>query len=296
MAIYQLEVFVVIVCYGPQIQRLGENVQVLLKSGCKVILVDNSDESSLASHDLLADCKIILNGENLGIACAQNIGIRCALRADADIVIFFDQDSKISDGFIKDLIEPIVSQKVAISAPVCIEEENGFEYPSYTVSKFGNTKKVYVDGKVDPYVVDLVISSGMAVTSATFDLAGYMDESLFIDFVDTEWCLRCKKLNVPIFVSPKAKLKHSIGQGLRDFYSITLIVHSPTRCYYQIRNSFHLLRKDSVPLLYALKEVMSVLAHKLLLLFIIKNWYEYAKYYCFGILHGLCGVSGKVNL
>ena len=37
------------------------------------------------------------------------------------------------------------------------------------------------------------------------------DEDFFIDFVDVEWCLRCKKNKVAIFVVPDAVMEHEIG-------------------------------------------------------------------------------------
>ena len=63
-----------------------------------------------------------------------------------------------------------------------------------------------------------------------------MDEILFIDYVDTEWSLRCKKENIPIYVNSKAILQHSIGTNNFKFFSMTFFIHSSTRIYFQFRN------------------------------------------------------------
>ena len=147
--------------------------------------------------------------------------------------------------------------------------------------------------EVEPYAVDIVISSGTAATVETFERAGLMDEDLFIDFVDTEWCLRCRRRNIPIHVMPGAVMIHSVGSRSIDLRFTTVSVHSPVRCYYQIRNCFLLFRKESVPLLLAVRETVVVLVHKSLLLLSVSNRGEYLRAFAQGLYDGLIGATGK---
>lgn len=292
MELENSNLFAVIVCYHPQVQSLKKLCEDLKYSNCKVILVDNSDFNCIEENDF-ANWALIKNNENLGIASAQNTGIARAMQNGAEVIIFFDQDSKIKSNFVGSLIAPLVKGLASVSAPVYFDEDKGFEYPSIRINSFGLVKKVYSNGNIRPYQVDVVISSGSAATIETFESAGLMDEDMFIDFVDTEWCLRCKRNSIPINVVPNAIMVHTIGITTISLLFITLIVHSPTRCYYQIRNCFHLFRKDSVPFLFAMKEGISVFINKLLLLLFIKNRIVYIKFYYSAIVDGICGVTGS---
>jgi rhamnosyltransferase len=125
----------------------------------------------------------------------------------------------------------------------------------------------------------------------TFWLAGLMDESLFIDFVDTEWSLRCRANGVPIRIVPTAAMRHSIGAGSVAIGRCRVVLHSPTRSYYQIRNSLFLFRRDSVPFAFALWAVFSVFLHKLLMLLFVSNRWRYIRNYFMGVWHGCRGLA-----
>ncbi|MCH5686541.1 glycosyltransferase [Niabella sp. W65] len=90
----------------------------LKNNGVAPVLIDNSEEHSKNVKDELLGCKVIIQGENIGIARAQNVGITYALAEKADVLIFFDQDSEIQDGFIRNLLKPIVIEKPMIVAPI----------------------------------------------------------------------------------------------------------------------------------------------------------------------------------
>lgn len=289
------KIYSVIVCYHPDISKLFQICHRLIHNGCKVILIDNSDQSYIGNCEEFQDCKLLINNENLGIAQAQNIGIKHALKNGADVLIFFDQDSIIGSNFLPTLIEPLDAGVPGVVSPVFYDNDKGFEFPSFRLTKYGTVEKIYSKGKIKPYFVDIIISSGSAATAETFKKSGLMDEDFFIDFVDTEWCLRCRGKKIPIRVVPKAIMKHSVGIRSVDLHFATVIIHSPTRCYYQIRNCFHLFRKNSIPILFALKETITVLIHKLLLLIIVKNKPAYIVPLISAVIQGIKGVTGKIK-
>jgi rhamnosyltransferase len=120
-----------------------------------------------------------------------------------------------------------------------------------------------------------------------------MDEEFFIDFVDTEWCLRCRSKSIPIQVVPTAVMNHSIGETSINLGFMRGFVHSPERCYYEIRNCFLLFKKENVPFLLASKVILSVFVHHIVLFGFVKNKANYVKNYLLAILHGIRGVVGK---
>jgi rhamnosyltransferase len=287
-----VNVVAVIVCYEPDLARLRQTCEALFRSGAAVVLVDNSAPSAVGGPDF-ADCTVVANGENVGIAQAQNIGIRRAIGDGADVVALFDQDSTIAAGFLEALVRPLRPGTPGVTAPVSCDAAKGFEYPSFRIGRLGLPAKVFRNGAVDPYPVDIVMASGTAVTVETFDRVGMMDEDLFIDSVDTEWSLRCRRRNVPIHVVPTAVMKHSVGSRSVDLRFATVLVHSPVRCYYQIRNCFRLFSKESVPLLFAIRETLTVAAHKALLLLAVPNRSAYLEAFARGFYDGVRGVTGR---
>lgn len=283
----------VIVCYHPALARLRQTCESLLGAGLSVIVVDNSEASSLQSDTALPGCTTIVNAENLGIAKAQNVGIALAIEHGASVVVFFDQDSKIPPGFAGQLLSHMKPGVPLVLAPVYRDEAKGFEYPSLRLTRLGTLRKVFARGRVDPYDVDVVISSGTAATVEVFERAGVMDEDFFIDFVDTEWSLRCRQHGVPVRIVPSAMLEHSVGIRSIDLGVATLLVHSPTRCYYQIRNCFRLFQKDSVPFALAVRETVGLAVHKSLLLLFVSGRLAYLRAYAEAVRDGLRGTTGR---
>lgn len=288
-----MKVSAVIVCYHPDLDHLRLTTRSLLTDGVSVIVIDNSEASPLGPSDALPGCTVIVNGENLGIARAQNIGIARALAAGADVIVFFDQDSRISSGFIRSLLAAMTPGLPLVLAPVYHDEAKGFEYPSLRLTRFGLLRKVYSESRNLPYDVDVVLSSGTAASAETFARAGVMDEDFFIDFVDTEWSLRCRKRGVPVRIVPTAMMRHSVGSRSIRLGFATLLVYNPTRCYYQIRNCFRLFHKDSVPLPLAIRETVVLALHKLLLLLFVPGRAAYLRAYGDAVRDALRGGTGR---
>jgi rhamnosyltransferase len=115
---------------------------------------------------------------------------------------------------------------------------------------------------------------------------------LFIDFVDAEWCFRCRSKQIPIYVVPDAVMRHSIGSRHFSFGPLTILVHGPARCYYQIRNSFLLLRKRHIPLIFSFKQIAAIILSRIVLLSQVEDRHAYIKAYLSAVRDGLKGVTG----
>lgn len=285
-----MSIYSIIVSYQPDIKTLKALCDNLSNYGSKVIVVDNSELSPIPD---IENCSIIRLGTNKGVAYAQNTGIRSALTAGAEVVVFFDQDSIIDSEFVKRLVKPIEDGKASVTGSVFFDALKGFEFPSYGLNRLGLPFKIFSAGKTNIYPVDIIISSGSAMQASVFDAIGMMDEDFFIDYIDIEWCLRCKKNRIPIYIVPDAIMRHSIGEKSIDFGGFRGFVHSPVRSYYKVRNVFLLFRKPSVPFLYSFREILVVLLHHLLQLMLVNRKKSYFKYFWFSIRDGIKGVKGK---
>ncbi len=288
-----MNIYSVIVCYRPEVLQLFQLCTNLMEAGSKVILIDNSEKPQLVGHQGLHDCQLITLGFNSGIAYAQNVGIALAIDNGANVVVFFDQDSKIEKGFLYVLLGPLVIGKPNIVAPLCFDDFSNAELPSVRVNQYGMSKTVRSCESLIPYAVDVVISSGIAATKEVFEVAGTMDEGLFIDFVDTEWCLRCRSKQIPLRVVPSAVMHHRIGNKAINLGITTILVHSPLRCYYQLRNCFHLYRRNHIPILFALKETTSVFLSRTILFLIMRAKFSYGRAYLCALRDGIAGVTGS---
>jgi rhamnosyltransferase len=288
----QAIVYCVIVCYRPQVTQLVDLCNHVLADGTKVIVVDNTEEPGLGNGRLPDGCTLISLGYNSGVAHAQNIGVAAALAAGAAVVMFLDQDSKVDPGFVALLTAAVEPGIAEIVSPLCVDDLSNNALPALRLSRFGLSIPVHQADRSSRYPVDAVISSGTVATREVFDRAGRFDEGLFIDFVDTEWCLRCRAMQIPIYAVPAAVMRHSIGSGAFTFGNLTILVHSSTRCYYQIRNSFLLLRKRHIPLVFSLKQIVSVILNRTVLLFRVEDRPAYIKAYLSAVRDGLRGVTG----
>ena len=285
-------VFCIIVGFHPDVDRVHRLCLRILGDGARVILVDNSTRSWLAGQRLPAGCELISLGYNSGLAHAQNVGVRRALQAGATVIVFFDQDSYFAPGFLVALTASLLIGTPEIVAPVYVDEATNTAFPSLRVNRFGCSKTVLESSARGRYPVDAVISSGTAATREVFTYGGYLDDSLFLDFADVEWCLRCRAKGIPIYVVPNAIMSHRIGAYAKHFGPFTVFVHNSTRCYYQIRNSFLLLRRPHVPILFSIRTILRVLMNRAVLLFFVESRFKYIKTYCFAVRDGCLGISG----
>lgn len=276
-----------------------ENVAALLNQANKVVVVDNgSDKETKILLERLKSypkVNIIYNQENLGIAAALNIGVRYARGAGYSWVVTFDQDSKVTPGMIN---------KMLLSYEAYPEKEKVWglspRYQNQSTGQIATSRSKNSHADKLPYAEVLVVmTSGNLIKTSVFDVVGYFNESLFIDHVDSEFCLRCSNLGYKILEVNDAILLHCIGFPVqhRILWKIkTTSNHSSLRRYYIARNGVYIYKK------FALSYPAWVAhdAFKFLKLMIMLTLFETDKKQKLaaifkGILHGLAGKMGKLN-
>ena len=186
-----------------------------------IVIVDNASEIDLsgwlAELIFLPDLKIyyLRQKHNLGIGAAQNIGINKAFQLNVKFILLLDQDSKASLEMVLKLIDAyyfLTHQGVSIAAigPSFYDENSRMTSRFLRVGFFRFI--VSKPNKSIPVAeVDFLISSGSLIPVDILKTIGLMDESFFIDYVDTEWCLRARSVGLKIFGSYNALMSHSLG-------------------------------------------------------------------------------------
>ena len=289
--------FSIVVCYQPDKERLNLLCKQLIVAGSGVILVDNTEEPYLDQSALLDGCILLTLGCNRGIAYAQNIGIDTGILNGGEIFAFFDQDSQVNYESVSLLVSELIIGKPGIVSPICLDNLSHEELPAQIIDSCGMTRPKFYNGGKVPYFVDIVISSGTTCTKEAFKIVGKFDNDLFIDYVDIDWCLRCREKNIPIKVVPSAVIYHRIGSKTVNLGPINMHVHSPERCYYQIRNSLNLFRKPHVTFILAAQLSVSTILNRLFLIFLMKQKkYTYMKLFFHAIYDGLLGVVGPLKI
>lgn len=244
----------IIVTYNPEIEPLINLVQSLLKQVVQIILIDNNSANVEELSALEEDCTIIYNKINVGLATAQNMGIR-QISDDVEYMILFDQDSSISDNFVQLQIKCYESliqkgEKVAAVGPKFTDESTGYIYPA-TVYQGPFIKRVTVIDK--PVEATFIIASGCLIPKKIVSHVGYMKDIFFIDFVDIEWCMRAKSMGYKSFINPDAFMKHNIGDERISIFGRLISLHSDFRKFYIYRNGIFMIKLKYVPLGYKIR-------------------------------------------
>ena len=250
------DVCAVMVTYDPE-PGFEQNVRSLLPQVGKLIIVDN--RSSSAAHSLIQQTasthgvEVIWNEQNLGIAGALNRGIDRALAsAQYRWIATFDQDSHMPPHYMRTIFESYSKcpfrDKVAIIGGTYVSPAR--EFPADPMS--GRNGSGFREVKT-------LMTSGSVLKSSAFSECGRFDQSLFMDCVDHEFCLRLRRHGFRVIQANQALLAHQPGSPTSHrilWKRVTTTNHSASRRYYNAHNRMLVYRRylTSEPL-WAIRDV-----------------------------------------
>lgn len=234
------KVAAIIVSYNPD-SNLFDSINLLLNQVEKVIIVDNGSKEKYIKYikSINEDkIEIILNKENLGIATALNIGVRKALENGYEWILTMDQDSKASPDMVKKMFNVYNS--------INREERKDILsiFPNFVDERIQSIEE---NSNMNSYeYVDADITSGNLLRKEVFEKVGFFDDSLFIDLVDTDFCMRLNEKGIKMIKIRDAVLYHSLGEsktikGILGSFNTSN--HSALRRYYMTRNRFYIWEK-----------------------------------------------------
>jgi rhamnosyltransferase len=281
------QICAVVVSYNPPLVLL-DNIVRLGRKTSKILIIDNgsgqSSSALLAELQRIQGVHVFPKGKNEGIGNALNFGIRFAIEAGYEWVATFDQDSTIDDDFFVQQFSALATcpfkDRVALISPrhvspgTALEDLNGPEYDS----------------------INVAMTSGSLIRSSVFKRVGFYDESMFIDYVDFDFCLRLQKAGYKIIRAPRAILHHRLGTAEAHFFlgkKISIKTHSAWRRYYIMRNRVLMYRRYALRFpLWCLNDLiwLGLDLTKIVLFESEKGskLFNVIK----GILHGLAGKTG----
>jgi rhamnosyltransferase len=306
------KILATVVTYYPD----GENLLALVEELCdqvsEVLIVDNTPANNDIVWEVILDStsrfhklRVVRLGDNLGIAAALNVGIKVAIDEDFSHVLLSDQDSLPVSGMVDGLLqaEKVVSasgKKIGAVGPVYVDKTTDFRF-TFQVQKHEDF--FYSHSHVSEALPDLevlsLISSGSLINTQVLQIVGGMQESLFIDSVDVEWCHRANSMGYVHIGTIRGLMIHNLGEnilrvwvgGWRRFNG-----YNPTRLYYQFRNFIFLFRLSFIPFLWKVRFLWYVLGNFYAHAVFAQNRSQSLKAMVSGVWDGLRGRMGNRHL
>ena len=245
-----------VVAYHPD-AAVPANITAIRAQVALVVVVDNgSTPESRARLESLAGqpgIELVCNANNRGVAAALNQGMERALAGSFAWLATFDQDSCLPAGYMDGLLAAHAAwperDRVAIIAPLYRDRSLGFvSSPAVPLP----------NGPLHDTAVSVTATSGNLVSLRALRAVGGFREDFFIDCVDFEFCLRCRRAGWQVLEARGVVLDHAQGRWeRRRLWGRTARVndYGAVRRYYQVRNRLVLYaRLGGVDLRWTLRD------------------------------------------
>ena len=280
----------VIVVYYPDLEILNKNISAIWQQVGGVVLVNNTPDP-LCLAGLNEDVKVIETGRNLGLGAAQNIGMHYAFNLNFEFVVQFDQDTLPADDYISNVYGCFHDLQ---KRGHCV----GLVGANVTDIKTGKAVKPKLNpnlllGRYE--IVNEVLSSGSLIPLGTFVKVGELDEAMFIDLVDFEYCWRIRAEGLLVVRPLSARIYHDLGDGVFEIYGHRLFgICSPFRHYYQFRNTLMLVLSGRSSLLWSAKNVLKLLFKLIFFPILLDRGFLRLRFMLKGLLGAIMGRGGAL--
>ena len=221
-----MKIAAVVVFYHPSEENM-ENISHYLKSVDKLYIVDNSEDEVKRYRNTKKVHYYPLH-ENKGIAYALNFGAKKAIEDGYKWLLTLDQDSQITSDIVDRLKAYLVSHdttKIGLVSPY--QDIDGDEEVSDTEAE---------------EMIEVMTSGNIINLDAYQEVGGFKDW-LFIDCVDTDYCMNLHVHGYSVLRLNQIIMKHHLG----DLKVHTLFGkkypcynHGPLRRYYIVRNTLYI--------------------------------------------------------
>lgn len=287
----------VVVTHCPDLAVLAEQLAALAPQVGHIVVVDNaSPEPRLrdfcAGHPGVT---LLALPANRGLAYALNSGIDFAhTLAGVTRVLLMDQDSVPAPDMVRRLVAAQAKLsahgKVAAVGPRFRDARESTD-ASFVRIRFPFNRKLHCDGRCTEIRCDFLISSGCLVPLAVLDDVGGMDDALFIDNVDLDWCFRATAAGYALYGVCAAGLGHRLGDARRRIPGLPrgIVVHPPRRLYYMMRNRVLLYRRAYTPRRWIAQDVPRLVIKFLLFALLIAPRRKNLRCMLAGLRAGIAG-------
>ncbi len=204
--------------------QIGVHQQIcVVQNGAPESLLDEIAES-------FPEVRLIRNGANVGAAAGRNIGIAWAEVVRPDYLFFMDNDATLAPNALEILIG-VAQSNSEVGFLGCViyrkyEPNIVFSAGALMRRPLFDDHICKFDSETKSFQVDFVGIGAMLVPSHVVQSVGYLDEALYLNDEDTDWCLRGKEAGLKTLVVTQAAAFHDIPRGK----------FNPRHVYYTTRN------------------------------------------------------------
>ena len=220
-------------------------------------VIDNaSEDKTLKILDDLNDNRVnqIRNHSNIGVAAANNIGIKKALEDKCSHILILNNDIEFSNSLFKDLLVSIKKENCSMMTPKIMYHSDkdiiwyaggGFKKSNGYLPYHTGFNENIKNNNYQSLYVDYASTCCLLIKKDVFETIGYMDEKYFVYFDDTDFLFRVKKEGVhKIYYDSQITLFHKVGSLTK---SLTKEFERSYRTHFflkqNIRNHIYFLRK-----------------------------------------------------
>ena len=220
-------------------------------------VIDNaSEDKTLKILDDLNDNRVnqIRNQYNIGVAAANNLGIKKALEDKCSHILIINNDIEFSNTLLKDMLVSIKKENCSMMTPKIMYHSDkeiiwyaggGFKKSNGYLPYHTGFNENIKNNNYQSLYVDYASTCCLLIKKDVFETIGYMDEKYFVYFDDTDFLFRVKKEGVhKIYYDSQITLFHKVGSLTK---SLTKEFERSYRTHFflkqNIRNHIYFLRK-----------------------------------------------------
>ncbi|APD93255.1 rhamnosyl transferase [Alteromonas mediterranea] len=281
---------VVVILFNPDVEHVHALINAFTAPEWNIVLVDNSFERT--QYSASRNVTYIHCPSNVGIAQAQNIGLKRLFDNDVEHAFLLDQDSLFSP----DIAHELLRQFLQLEKEHAIAAIGPSIYCQFSecVDKGVLQKGKQVSNTLKE--VKQIIASGMLISRYAFNKVGGKESTLFIDGVDHEWCWRARAKGMVIYQSLSACMPHRQGDDRVKVCGVTFKQGAPVRLYYQFRNVLILARRRYVPLYWKVRHVCAIPLRYIVNRYCFTQGKERGRFMREGIKDGFLHRTGPISV
>ena len=207
----------------------------------RVCVVDNgsSDDSVEVISSCFPEVKLIPVGRNLGYAGGNNVGMKSAIEHGASYVLVLNNDTVVAPDMLEWLVDAAVTSAHvgAVGAKIYYMDRPNVIWSAG--SRWQNDIRRFVlsgyesldlePGSTDITETDYACGCAFLAHVSVLARVGLFDEAYFLNFEESDWCARARRMGLRMYLASGAKLWHrgsaSFGGG-----------ESPLHAYFMTRN------------------------------------------------------------
>jgi GT2 family glycosyltransferase len=192
---------------------------------------------------------LIANEENLGVAAGNNQGIFRALSDGFEWILLLNNDTRFESSVFSQLLASAIRNQWQVVVPRILYDEpantvwysgGGFDRWKGFTGYHSNIGTPRTESSSETATVEYAPTCAMLIHASVFKKIGFMDESYFVYFDDTDFCWRLKQRGVPIGYDPSIEIIHKVGGSTGGLLTpFTAHITSRNRLFY-LRKHFGL--------------------------------------------------------